>query len=173
MYGQISQIIKSLVTNISDKEINSFVDICKPTSIQQGDYFLTEGQIPKKFGFITKGLVRYLYVDNEGREFTKAFLCENSFVSSYTAMKNQTPSFFSIQALTQTEILEITYAQWTRVRRSNAIWDKFLIALLEKGYSIKEKRERDLLLLDAESRYKIFREEFYHWTYAQKLLKSQ
>lgn len=40
------------------------------------------------------------------------------------------------------------------------MWNKLLIALLEKGYSIKEKRERDLLLLDAERRYKIFLQDF-------------
>jgi len=46
------------------------------------------------------------------------------------------------------------------ISNRNEMWNKFLIALLEKGYAIKEKRERELLLLDAESRYKIFREEF-------------
>ena len=32
----------------------------------------------------------------------------------------------------------------------------------EKGYATKEKRERELLLLDAESRYKSFIHEFPH-----------
>ena len=32
--------------------------------------------------------------------------------------------------------------------------------MIEKGFTTKEKRERELLLLDAESRYRIFLEEF-------------
>jgi hypothetical protein len=35
-------------------------------------------------------------------------------------------------------------------------WVKFLLKFIERGYMIKEKRERDLLLLDAETRYKDF-----------------
>lgn len=160
MTDQITQMIKSLVPDFPDSEIETFLSICKQSVINQNDYFISDGQIPRKFGFITEGLVRYLYNDNQGREFTKAFLAQNSFISSYTAMKNGTPSPFSIQALTPTEIIEIDYKRWKKLTQENPIWDKFLIALLEKGYSIKEKRERDLLLLDAENRYRIFREEF-------------
>lgn len=160
MTDQVSKIIKSLVPDFPDNEIELFLAICKTTTIKQNDYFILAGQTPRKFGFITNGLVRYLYIDNEGREFTKAFLAENSFISSYTAMKNRTQSLFSIQALIQSEIITVDYELWYKMAKKNEAWNNFLIALLEKGYSIKEKRERDLLLLDAECRYKIFQEEF-------------
>jgi CRP-like cAMP-binding protein len=39
-------------------------------------------------------------------------------------------------------------------------WIKFLLKFIEKGFMIKEKRERDLLLLDAETRYKNFLSEY-------------
>ena len=161
MTERISKVIKSLVPGFPNEEIELFLDICKPTTIEQNDYFISAGQTPRKFGFIINGLVRYFYTDNDGREFTKAFLGENSFISSYTAMKKQTPSLFTIQALVETEIIEIYYEKWEKLKQKNEVWNKFLIALLEKGYSIKEKREHDLLLLDAENRYKIFREEFH------------
>ena len=74
-------------------------------------------------------------------------------------MRNRSESHFSIQAIVKTEILEVDYDQWQKLFKNN-YWKEFLIALLEKGYALKEKRERELLLLDAESRYKIFREEF-------------
>jgi CRP-like cAMP-binding protein len=160
MKDSITDIIKSLVPGFPDKEIELFLTLCKETTIKKDDYFISAGQTPGKFGFIVKGLVRYVYIDREGREFTKVFLAENSFVSSYTAMKNRTQSPFSIQALTPTEMIEVGYEQWQKLTRTNEVWNKFLIALLEKGYAIKEKRERELLFLDAESRYKIFREEF-------------
>jgi CRP-like cAMP-binding protein len=35
-----------------------------------------------------------------------------------------------------------------------------LLNILEKGFCIKEKRERELLLLDAEKRYNLFITEF-------------
>ena len=75
-------------------------------------------------------------------------------------MKNNIQSHYSIQTLVDSEIIEINYEQWLELKENNEIWNRFLIALLEKGYSIKEKREKELLLLDAENRYKIFLEEF-------------
>ncbi len=161
MKEQIFSILKSLVADFPDHQIELLFEISKLSTINQNDYFISEGQTPRKFGFITKGLVRYSYSDNEGREFTKAFLGENSFISSYTAMKKRTQSPFSIQALSKTEIIEIDYYKWETLRQKNVLWNEFLIALLEKGYSIKEKREKDFLLFDAENRYKIFREEFF------------
>lgn len=159
MKAQLNEIIKSLVPDFHDEEIDNFLHICKLITIKPNDNFISEGQVPRKFGFIKDGLIRYLYVDNAGREFTKALLGKNTIISSYTAMKNEAKSPFAIQALVNTEIISVDYQQWQAMSNKNEIWNKFLIALLEKGYSTKEKRERDLLLLDAENRYKIFREE--------------
>lgn len=162
MTDQISQTLKSLAPDFPEREIAHFVAICKPVIMAQNEYFIPAGQTPRRFGFLKKGLVRYVYIGDHGREYTKAFLAENSFVSSYTAMKSGTPSPFSIQALIQTEIIAVDYERWKKLVQNNEAWNKILIALLEKGYSIKEKRERELLLLDAECRYRIFREEFQH-----------
>jgi CRP-like cAMP-binding protein len=156
----IVKLIQSIIPTLTENEIAELIARSKKTSISSSETFIEEGQIPKKFGFLIRGLVRYFYTDSQGREFTKMFFGANSFVSSYTAMINKTPSFFSIQALTQVEILEIDFEHWLKIKQSNDMWNLFLITLLEKGYAIKEKRERELLILDAESRYKIFREEF-------------
>jgi CRP-like cAMP-binding protein len=161
MNEQINKIFKSILPSLTDSEIAKLIDQGKVNSIPQGECFIQAGHIPKKFGIIIEGLVRYFYTDSQGREFTKAFLSENAAVSSYTSMKERTPSLFSIQALTPTIVLEINYEHWLEIRQSNEKWNLFLIALLEKGYAMKEKRERHLLLLDAESRYRIFREEFH------------
>lgn len=58
------------------------------------------------------------------------------------------------------EILEFDYRRWMQIRENHPCWDRFLIKLLEKGYSTKEKRERELLHLDADERYAIFLEEY-------------
>ncbi len=145
---------------VPDNSMEAFLQRVHPISLQAGEYFIKEGQVPRKFGFVTTGLFRYLYVDSQGREFTKAFFPENTFISSYTAMVGQLPSFLTIQALADSTLLELQYPQWLELRRSDACWDRLLICLLEKGYATKEKREREFLLLDAASRYKNFMEEF-------------
>ena len=48
------------------------------------------------------------------------------------------------------------------LKAENPVWKDLLIRMLEIGYGAKERRERDLLLLDAETRYRNFCNEFPH-----------
>ena len=70
------------------------------------------------------------------------------------------PSFFSVEALEDSQILEIAWSDFIRLTELDVFWVRFLLKFIEKGYITKEKRERDLLLLDAETRYKNFLTEF-------------
>lgn len=132
----------------------------KSKTYDQKQVFVREGEIPNKIGIIKTGLFRYYYLTDDGKEFTKVFMKEGDIISSYISMISGKASHYTIEAIEKSELIEISYHQWKRLRNSGPQWDKLLISLLEKGYGVKEKRERDLLLLDAETRYLNFLEEF-------------
>lgn len=145
---------------IPEKQAKDLLSISKIRQIPSGESYISEGQVPKTFAVALQGLFRYYYIDDKGNEFTKGFILPETVLSAYSAMLHQTPSFFYIQALEDSEILEVDYKKWLELQQQDSFWDKFLIRALEKGYFTKEKRERELLLLDAEARYKIFTTEF-------------
>ncbi|MDR6764427.1 CRP-like cAMP-binding protein [Flavobacterium sp. 2755] len=136
------------------------MSISKIRQIKKDEFFISEGQVPKKFGIVINGLFRYYYISDKGDEFTKGLILKGNVLAAYSAMLHQQKSLFYIQALEDAVVLEIDYNLWLELQMQNSFWDKLLITLLQKGYCIKEKRERELLLLDAEARYKIFLEEF-------------
>lgn len=146
--------------NIPEKEQEDLLNISRIKKIKKDEFFISEGQVPKKFGIVITGLFRYYYMNSKGDELTKGFILNGNVLTAYSAMLHQQKSLFFIQALEDAFILEINYDLWLALQQQNPFWDKFLIVLLQKGYCVKEKRERELLLLDAETRYKIFREEF-------------
>ncbi len=45
-----------------------------------GENYVEDGQIPRTLAFVQKGLFRYYYCNDEGVEFTKGFLPENSIL---------------------------------------------------------------------------------------------
>jgi len=145
---------------LPDKRIDEFLSIGKEKSIMTADFFINAGETPIKIAYVFNGLFRYLYVNDKGDEFTKAIITENNFISSYSAMVLNRPSFFSIEALENSKVLEISWSDFNQLQDNDIFWVKFLMKFVEKGYIIKEKRERDLLLLDAETRYKNFFTEF-------------
>jgi len=145
---------------LPDSRIDEFLAIGKEKSIITGDFFIGTGETPLKIAYVYKGLFRYVYINDKGDEYTKALITENNFISSYSAMVLSRPSYFSIEALENSIVLEILWSDFNQLKEEDIFWVKFLMKFIEKGYIIKEKRERDLLLLDAETRYKDFLTEF-------------
>jgi CRP-like cAMP-binding protein len=129
-------------------------------SIDALEFFIRAGEVPHKIAFVGTGLFRYVYTNDKGDEFTKGIIMGNFFLSSYSAMIMSKPSYFSIEALEDSQVLEIIWKDFTQLLDNDIFWVRFLLKFVEKGYMIKEKRERDLLLLDAETRYKNFLAEF-------------
>ncbi len=142
------------------ERVDELLLIGKIKTIEKGEYFIREGYTPRKLAFVNAGLFRYVYINNKGIEYTKGIITENSFVASYSAMISKSKSHFFIEALENSEILEISYEKWKALLETDTFWVKFLLTLIEKGFAIKEKRERELLLFDAETRYTNYLKEF-------------
>ncbi|MDR8389721.1 Crp/Fnr family transcriptional regulator [Aliifodinibius sp. S!AR15-10] len=136
------------------------MEISSVKTLNKGELFIREGEVPREFGFVSIGLFRYYYVDEKGNHFTKGFFPENSVLSSYTAMAQKESSPISVEALEDSEIVVVDYQKWKELQSQHRCWDKFLIILLEKGYATKVRRERELLLFDAETQYRLFRERY-------------
>ncbi|WBX77439.1 Crp/Fnr family transcriptional regulator [Tenacibaculum ovolyticum] len=151
-----NQLEKILPINKADE----LISIGQVKTISSTEYFIRKGETPKKLAFVISGLFRYVYIDKKGIEYTKGIITENNFITSYSAMISKSNSHFFIEALEDSKILEIPYLKWKNLIETDSFWLKFLLTLVEKGFSIKEKRERDLLLLNAEMRYKNFLKDF-------------
>lgn len=153
--------MKNLLQNIMPVEkADELISIGQVKKIYSGEYFIRAGETPRKLAFVYSGLFRYIYIDDKGNEFTKGIIQNNNFISSYSAMISKSSSYFFIEALEDSEILEISYDKWIVLLESDIFWVKFLLSFIEKGFSIKERRERDLLLLNAETRYSNFLKDF-------------
>ena len=142
------------------ERIDELLSIGKIKVINSKEYFIREGEVPRKLAFLGSGLFRYVYVNKKGVEITKGIIPEFSFIASYSAMISKSPSYFYIEALEDSKILEIPFEKWLNLLETNPFWLRFLLKFVEKGFIIKEKRERDLLLLDAETRYINFLKEY-------------
>lgn len=158
----ISALVNTInaIANIPSEEIAKLCSIAVPEKIQKGDAFIREGDLPRKFAFVGSGLFRYYYVNEKGSEFTKGFFPEGNFITSYTAMIKRRPSYYTVQALEDSHLLVIDYPRWQKLYEDNTCWMNLLFALIEKGYMKKESRERELLVLDAEERYRVFLREY-------------
>lgn len=154
----VERMLRSIgaLTGRAAQEFDGVREMARSCVIPAGGHFLRAGDIPRSFAFVVSGLFRYYYMDAEGNEFTKGFFPEGSFITAYSAVVEERGSHFSIEALEDSALVVIDYRRWKEMSRNNLAWTTFLLALLEKGYCIKEHREKEFLLCSAEERYQSF-----------------
>lgn len=68
-------------------------------------------------------------------------------------MKEQKESPFYVQAIEDSDILEINLEGWNKLISENSCWDKFIIEMLYQTTKRKERREKEFLFMDAQERY--------------------
>lgn len=102
---------------------------------------------------LTKGLVRELYVAEDGGEHTRSFVAEHQLTGSLLDLLSGAPSITFIQALELTETLAFRYDTF------NELCAQFVELLViaritaERLYVKKARREHEMLALTADQRY--------------------
>jgi CRP-like cAMP-binding protein len=151
-FSKLSETLKKY-HDIPEHELNKICELFYPCKLQKGEFFIQCGFLSDTVGFIVSGLLRYYYIDKNGIEYTKAFAAENDFAVSYASMLLKQPSPFSIQALENTLLLCIKYTDLEKIMNSSLCWCILARKVIEKVYIQKQKREKELLLDDAQTRY--------------------
>lgn len=108
MINSLLQSIQSLIT-LSPEETGVVSSLFKQRTYQKGEFFLEEGRICKQVGFVVRGLMRY-YINQDGEEKTYGFSQENNYVCNYESFIPQRPSSKIIQAVEDSELFVISYA---------------------------------------------------------------
>lgn len=143
-----------------DSLIENFLKITKRVSIKKGKIFVHAGLEPQYAGFNLSGIMRLYYIDDDGNDYTKGFVTEGKFIISYSAQVEKRPSYFTIEAIEDTEILQFRYDDWVKLIESDDRWYPILYYLVQTTYIMKEKREKSFLLDDAQTRYLEFEKNY-------------
>jgi CRP-like cAMP-binding protein len=101
---QIREVIKQMIS-ISEAELNDFLSQTIVKTFKRQELLCRPQAIPNEIFFINKGLLRVFITDNEGVEHTIHFALENQFIADYSNFIQKEPSFYSLQALEETEVV--------------------------------------------------------------------
>jgi len=156
--GLLTKTIQSFIA-VSPEEIKIFFDELECHSLQTDDYFLKEGQVCNKIGFLAKGMVRHFYVDAD-EETTRWVSLEGDFFISLASFITNQPSSHHLQAIAPSEVWELSKDKWQILYRDHA-WVKELWArVLEINCVGFEDRVYQQLARSAEQRYEYMMTRF-------------
>ena len=129
-------------------------------TFEKSDYLVRAGDVANNFYFIVRGLVRFFYSTEDGKEFNKHFAMENGFAGSFQSLVLHQPCGFFIQALERTETIVLPNQLLCELYERHSCWERLGRKNAENLALVKESREKELLLDSLEIRYRRFLKEY-------------
>jgi len=128
--------------------------------LSRHDYFARENEVARKIAFLESGVVRAFFINQEGQEYNKQFFVGPSSIGAYSSLLTGSPCLISQQALTDCTIWSADYNSITALYNNHQDMERLSRKIAEYYFLEKEKKELEIVLLDASQRYRIFQQEF-------------
>jgi CRP-like cAMP-binding protein len=116
-------------------------------------FFLQEGEICKRVGFVVKGAARMFSIDDKGHEHIVRFALESWWVADHESFNLLTPSRYHIEMLEDTDLLVTTVAQAHQLRDEVQAFDLTVKAMDKQASIAAQKRIHAAISMTAEERY--------------------
>lgn len=125
------------------------------TSLRKGDYLLKTGKYCDIFCFIQTGFLR-VFTLSDGNEITQWISGKGYFGTDLSSFFFETPSRWSIQALTDTKVYTISKINYKKIKSIVPKWSELEKNFMIKCFTILEGRIFTHLSMSAEERYEYF-----------------
>ncbi|OUJ72150.1 Crp/Fnr family transcriptional regulator [Hymenobacter crusticola] len=161
-------------TPVSDAD---FARICAAfglKKLKKRAFLLRAGEVSKHFAFVLMGAVRLYSVDDRGNEHVLGLGVENCWVGDRESWVLLTPSRFYLEALEDSSLLLITYAQMQELLRTVPAWAELMRGVDRRHEIAAQKRLQAAISSTAEERYLAFLAQHpsYEHRFSQHLIAS-
>ena len=154
---------KQLLEHLKDFSGMSEEDFMQSTSfwynksIRKGEFFNMQNFVCSDLGFITSGLFRIYYFDEQSMEEKNMFFfSKGQFIVSFRSFIRQYPCIYYIEALEDSELCAIKYKDLQSLYAINNSWSNLGRLLAELFFEYAQVRMEAFLFNTAEQRYITF-----------------
>jgi len=145
--------VRSICPEVTDFELSRFVSLLTFKELKKKDLFLQSGKVQKAIGFISEGLVRSFYIDQEGNEITVGFYAEGDYVTHYPAFLSREPSKYSIQCLEPTSLFCLSFEDQQWIYQQFSSFERYGRLVAEEILKRQQARIESFIFQTAEERY--------------------
>jgi len=154
--------LKKLLQNafrLGDKDAKSLLGLFSEERYSKYDFFAKNGEYAKKMGFVKSGVLRAFFQKDNGEQYNKTFFTEGDFFGAYSSLISGEKNLIDIQCLTNCELLIADYPSFRQLFDKHPKIESIARIMAEQFFIQKEKREIELVTLEAKERYQIFQKE--------------
>lgn len=143
-----------------ESALEEFVAHFRIEEYARNGFFARPGDRPTDLGFVVQGLFRAYYVTEDGREVNKTFFPEGTFIMALTAITAQEENRVYLQAMEDSTLLCTPWDGLERCMAKHHSVERFARKTMQWAWVQKEKRETQLIMDDATTRYLAFLQDF-------------
>lgn len=129
-------------------------------TVLPNSYFLGQGDLSDKIGFVKSGLLRSFFLDADMNEITTHFYKQGSFVFSVDSFSNQLPSNENIIAVDDSELIVISFQKLNELYQLVPKWPLISIDIAESKYIDLVTRVIQFQTHSATERYHLFCQKY-------------
>ncbi len=144
---------------LPEKDWNALSELFYEKQVKKGEHLSYAGKAADQWALLTKGVARSYYNSKNGIEYNISFFAGGELVGDLSSLVSHRPSIVGIQALTDCELLSADFASIVHLYDKHPMIERLFKLLAEQLYLIKEKREIEMMMMDASERYDLFLQE--------------
>ena len=134
-------------------EEDFFVSLLQSKKLKRKAFLLKQGDICRTENFIIKGCLRTYTIDENGFEHIVMFGIEDWWVGDLFSFITQNPTTYFIDALEDTEIIQISKTNLDKLFERVPKFERFFRLILQNAFIAQQNRINQNLSYTAEQRY--------------------
>lgn len=139
---------------LREEEWNDFASIWQPFSAKRKTVLTAAGETEKYLYFVTEGVQRAFYMDEDGKESTIVFMYPYSFSGVADSFLLQQPSRYYLETLTKSEFIRTTYHQVQELADRYHNFEKLLRKATNYTLAGALERQIELQSFSAEKKFR-------------------
>ncbi len=154
----VADFMRSLVP-FREEELSLLSSLFVVSTWTKKSYFARSGDFPNQVALVESGVLRAFFRNDQGEEYNKTFFTAGNMLGAYSALVSGQQNQINLQCLTDCKLWVADYQQLTALYEEHHLVERLARLLAEQFFVLKEKREIELVTLDASARYEIFQKE--------------
>lgn len=138
---------------LSDEQFDYFYSHFKPLSFQKGQMVISAGDMVDCEYFVIEGCLKTFYINDDLKLFVLQFAMATWWASDYYALYGGTKATFSVDCITDAELLCLTSADREKLCKEIHAIEYFFRWRTNKGYVAAQNRLLSFMNNDAKARY--------------------
>lgn len=148
------------ISPLKEETWQEMLPLFQEEKLARDQFFVRENEVARRIAFLESGVIRAFFINQQGQEYNKQFFVGPGSIGGYSSLLTGKANLIPQQALTDCIIYSCDFKSLTDLYPKFPDLERLARRMAEYYFIEKEKKELEIVLLDASQRYKIFQKEF-------------